>query len=108
LSIQFTAALNFTSGGMTGYLRELKRELKQLKKRPGLGKSCSISDLQQVLPLAKFTLKAHAFCNLEARDDTSLDLLARLSGSFARSSVFPSGLVEGRNESAALDGCLLK
>jgi hypothetical protein len=66
---------------MTGYLRELKRELKQLKKRPGLGKSCSISDPQQVLPLAKFALKAHAFCNLEARDDTSLDLLARLSGS---------------------------
>jgi hypothetical protein len=40
---------------------------------------------QQVLPLAKVTLEAHALGDLEARDDTSLDLLAGLAGSFAAS-----------------------
>jgi hypothetical protein len=46
------------------------RELKQLKKRSGLGKSCSISDPQQILPLAKVAFEAHALGDLEACDDT--------------------------------------
>jgi hypothetical protein len=36
-----------------------------------------------VLPLAKIALKAHALGDLEARDDSPLDLLAGLSGCFA-------------------------
>jgi hypothetical protein len=47
-------------------------------------------------------LEAHALRNLEARDDAPLDLLARRTGSFARSSVSsPLGLIEVGNESVA-------
>jgi hypothetical protein len=70
------------------------------------GKPRSISDPQEALPLAKLTLKAHALGDLECRDDTPLDLLAGLSGSFARS--LPPGLIEVRNKSIAFDGCRLK
>jgi hypothetical protein len=42
-----------------------------------------------VFPLAKLALEAHALRNLEARDHASLDLLAGLSGGFARSPVRP-------------------
>jgi hypothetical protein len=38
---------------------------------------------QQVLPLAKVTLEAHALGDLEARDDTPLDLLTGLPGALA-------------------------
>jgi hypothetical protein len=38
-----------------------------------------------MLPLGKFSLKAHALGDLKRRDDAPLDLLAGLSGSFARS-----------------------
>jgi hypothetical protein len=37
---------------------------------------------QQVFPLAKFALKAQALGDLECRDDTSLDLLAKISQQF--------------------------
>ena len=57
--------------------------------------------------MTKFALKSHALRNLEARDNASLDLLAGLSGGFARSPVLPSGLIEVRNKSVALDGCRL-
>jgi hypothetical protein len=46
-----------------------------------------ISNPQQVFPLAKFSLKAHALGDVEARDDARLDLLAGLSGGFAGSSI---------------------
>ena len=72
------------------------------------GKPRSISDPQQVLPLAKVALEAHALGNLEARDDAPLDLLAGLSGRFARSPIFPPGLIEVRDKSVALDGRRLK
>jgi hypothetical protein len=39
----------------------------------------SVSDPQQILPLAEFSLKAHALGNLEARDDAPLDLAPPLS-----------------------------
>ena len=42
----------------------------------------SITDPQQILPLAKLALEAHALGDAEARDDAPLDLLAALSGSF--------------------------
>ena len=51
------------------------------------GENRSISDPQEALPLAKVALKAHAFGDLEYRDDTPLDLLAGLSGGFARSPI---------------------
>jgi hypothetical protein len=53
-------------------------------------------------------LKPHALGNLECRNDTPPDLLPGLSGSLARSTVFPAGLVRMRNKSVALDGCRLK
>jgi hypothetical protein len=37
-----------------------------------------------------------------------LDLLAGLSGSFARSPILPAGLIEMGHKSIALDGCRLK
>ena len=44
--------------------------------------------------MAKFALEAHALGNLERRDDTRVDLLAGLSGTFARSPILPPGLIE--------------
>ena len=41
----------------------------------------------EMLPLAKVALEAHAIGDLKLRDDTSLDLLAKLSCSFARYSL---------------------
>ena len=67
-----------------------------------------MSNPQEVLPLAKIALKAHALGNLERRDHAPFDLLAGLSGSFAGPPIFPSGLIEVRNKSVALDGCRLK
>jgi hypothetical protein len=65
-----------------------------------LSKSSTVlfADPEQVLPLAKIALKAHALGNQEACDDTPLNLLSGLSGSFAGSPVFPSGLIEVRNK----------
>jgi hypothetical protein len=40
----------------------------------------SISDPQQVFPLLKVALEAHAFGDLKGRDDARLDLLAGLPG----------------------------
>jgi hypothetical protein len=40
--------------------------------------------------LLKFALKAHAFGDLRRRDDTRLDLLAGLPGSFERPTVLHS------------------
>ena len=62
------------------------------------GSHKSISNPQQVLPLAKLALEAHAFGDLEGRDDAPLDLLARLSGGFACSSIFPARLIEVGNK----------
>jgi hypothetical protein len=62
------------------------------------------SQPQKVFPLAKFAVEARALGDLECRDDAPLDLLAGLSGSFARSPVSPPGLIEVRNKSVALDG----
>jgi len=54
--------------------------------------------------LAKVTLEAHTLGDLECRNDAPLDLLARLSGSFACSTILPPGLIELRNKSVACDG----
>ena len=42
----------------------------------GRARKFSITDPQQVLPLAKFALEAHALGKPEARDDAPLDFLA--------------------------------
>jgi hypothetical protein len=57
---------------------------------------------QQVLPLAKF-LKAYAFGDLEGRDDAAVYPLARLPGGFARSTIFPAGLIEVSDKPVPLD-----
>jgi hypothetical protein len=62
------------------------------------------SQPQKVFPLAKFAVEARALGDLECRDDAPVDLLAGLSGSFARSPVSPPGLIEVRNKSVPLDG----
>jgi hypothetical protein len=51
------------------------------------GKLRSISGPQQILPLKKVALKAHACRNPETRDDASLDLLsgAKLRGAASAS-----------------------
>jgi hypothetical protein len=41
-------------------------------------------DSQQILPLPKIALEAHAFGDLKSRDDTSLDVLAALSSTVRR------------------------
>jgi CDGSH-type Zn-finger protein len=41
----------------------------------GRDRKFSIADSEQVLPLAKFALEAHALGNPDGRDDTPLDLL---------------------------------
>ena len=69
------------------------------------GIASRIPQPQQVLPLAKFALKAHAFGDLEGRDDAAVDLLAGLSGGFARSTIFPAGLIEVSDKSVALERC---
>ena len=46
-----------------------------------------------MLPLAKIAFESQAHRALKSRDDTPLDLLARLSGGFARPPKFPAGLV---------------
>jgi hypothetical protein len=43
----------------------------------------SISDPQQVFPLAKVALEAHALGDLKCRDDAALDLLSTLACPFA-------------------------
>ena len=43
----------------------------------------SISDPQQMLPLAKFALKANSFGYPEGRDHAPFDLLASLACAFA-------------------------
>ena len=58
--------------------------------------------------LTKIALEAPALSSLERREDTPLDLLAGLSGSLARSPVFPPGLIEVRNKSVAFDRGRLK
>ena len=62
-----------------------------------------MSNPQEVLPLSKVALEAHALGGLKCRDDTPLDLLAGLSGSFACSPVLPSRLIEVRNKSFAIE-----
>jgi hypothetical protein len=63
---------------------------------------------EQVLPVARFSLKAHALRNLEARDHALLDLLAGFPGCFAGPPVRPPGLIEVGDKSVTLDGCRLK
>ena len=55
------------------------------KVSPGVnsGLQFSISNSQQVLPLAKFAFEPHALGDLKRRDDATLDLLAGLSGALA-------------------------
>jgi hypothetical protein len=53
-----------------------------------------VTNPQQFLPLAKVTFEAHAFGNLESRDQAPLDLLPTFSRSIASRSVFPSRAVE--------------
>jgi hypothetical protein len=50
----------------------------------------SIVNPQQVFPLARIALEAHAFGNLKGRDEAPLDLLAALSGPIASHPVFSS------------------
>jgi hypothetical protein len=57
---------------------------------PG-GVQFSITNTQQVFPLAEIALEAHALGDLKRRDDSSLDLLAGLSSCFVRSPVFVAG-----------------
>jgi hypothetical protein len=73
--------------------------------KPPMTKFCS--RLVRCL-IHQVALNAHALGDLECRDDTPLDLLVGLSGSFARSPIRPAGLIEVRNKSVALDGCRLK
>ena len=58
----------------------------------------SISNPQQFLSLAKFALEPHALGDPKRRDHAPLALLAGLASSFARSSVFPPGLIKARNK----------
>ena len=53
----------------------------------GRTRKFSITNPQQVFPLAKIAFEFQALRNLEARDDAPLDLLAGLPGSFARSTI---------------------
>jgi hypothetical protein len=48
-------------------------------------------------------LEAHVLGDLETRDDTPLDLLARFPGCFARSPILPPGLIEVGNKSVVLE-----
>jgi hypothetical protein len=64
----------------------------------------SISDPQQVLPLAKVALKAYALGHLKRRDDAPLDLLAGFSGALASRAVFPARPVEMSREVVVLAG----
>ena len=43
--------------------------------------------------------------NLEARDDAPLDLLAGLTGCFARPKIVPAATIKVRNKSVVLYGC---
>jgi hypothetical protein len=64
----------------------------------------SLANLQQVLPLPQITLEAQALGDLTRRDDTSLDLFARLASSFTGPPILSPGLIKVRNKSVALDG----
>jgi hypothetical protein len=61
-------------------------------------KQLSISDPQQLLPLPKVAFEAHAFGNLESRDDASLDLLPAFSRSITSGPVFLPRTVEVSRE----------
>jgi hypothetical protein len=67
-----------------------------------------MSNLQQVLPLAKFAFEAQALDDLEARDDASLDLLAGFPGALANRPVFPARRIEVSRESVVLAGLQLR
>jgi hypothetical protein len=72
---------------------------------PG-GLQFSITNTQQVFPLAEIALEAHALGDLKRRDDSSLDLLAGLSGSLAYSPILPPGLMRwetNRSRSTGVD-----
>jgi hypothetical protein len=56
--------------------------------------------------LPKLTLEAHALGDLKARDDAPLDLLAGLSGSFARSPVFAAGFGSASGAGPIYSSCL--
>jgi hypothetical protein len=45
---------------------------------------------------------------LEGRDDTPLDLLSGLPGSFARPTILSPGLIKVRSKSVTFDRCRLK
>ena len=64
----------------------------------------SISNLEEMLPLAKFALKAHALGDPECRNDARLDLLAGFSGGFVCPPKFPAGLVKMRHKSSRSAG----
>jgi hypothetical protein len=54
--------------------------------------------------LAKVTLEAHAFGDLETRDHAPLNLLAGFSGALASRPVFPARPVEVSREAVVLAG----
>src|SRR4029077_73402 len=55
----------------------------------GRARKFSITDPQEVLPLSKVALEAHACDNPEARDDAPLNFLAGLASGFACSPTRP-------------------
>jgi hypothetical protein len=84
-------------------LRE-RTELKQIKvgislNHGGIAGAENLGNLlfvQELVNLQRALLhfEAHALRDPEARDNTPLDLLAGLPGSFARSTILPPGLIE--------------
>jgi hypothetical protein len=64
---------------------------------PG-GLQFSITNTQQVFPLAEIALEAHALGDLKRRDGTSLDLLAGFPGGLACPTILPAGLIEVRDK----------
>jgi hypothetical protein len=68
------------------------------------GKLQLISDPQQILPLTKVTLEAHALRDPKRRNDATFDCLAALSRSLARKSKFPPRPVEVSRKSVMLVG----
>ena len=73
-----------------------------------MSRARSIAHPQQLLPLPKVALEAHALRDPEARDDIPLDLFPGLPGGFARPPKLPSRLIEMRDKSIVLDGCGVK
>ena len=68
------------------------------------GSPKSISNPEQVLPVAKLPLEAHALGDLKARDDAPLDFACRTSRLFRRPADTPSWTDKGRVYGSVLMG----